>query len=132
MADAVNTNVLYSGQAIYVVRFTNLSDGTGETNVIKVDRSTLTGPAGVEPTNLIIQEMAWNIQGFTSVKIAWDHNTDDTAALLSGNGYRNYDGTNGLVDPLSAGGTGDILFTTAGTTSGNTYDITLVLRLQAP
>jgi hypothetical protein len=34
----------------------------------------------------------------------------------------------GLKDPRSAGGTGDILLTTAGTTSGQTYDITLWLR----
>jgi hypothetical protein len=34
-----------------------------------------------------------------------------------------------LSDPGSAGGTGDILLTAAGATTGATYDITLVLTL---
>lgn len=131
MADTVNTLVLYSGQKNYVVRFTNIYVDTGETAVMKVDKSALVGPDGIEPLKLILEEMAWSIQGYTSVKIDWDHTTNDNAAVLSGNGYRNYSDTNGLVDPGSAGDTGDILFTTAGAVAGNSYDITLVLRLQA-
>ncbi len=126
MADAVTTNVVFSGATRYAARFTNISDGTGETNVVKIDISTLPGA----PTYTAIEEISWDVHGFDYVKISWDHTTDDTADVLSGRGARSYKELGYLFDPQSAGGTGDILFTTSGTTSGNTYDITLVIQLR--
>jgi hypothetical protein len=131
MADTVDTLVVFSGTRKRVVRFTNISDGTGETNVTKVTLSSLIGPNGKAPTAVKVMEIAWNIQGFTSVRLFWDHTTDDEIAVLGiGSGYVDYSGVGGLMDPKSAGGTGDILLTTANLTSGNTYDITLVLQLK--
>lgn len=126
MADAVTTIVTNNGAKNYQARFTNISDGTGESAVIKIDKSTLVNEMGLEPAKLNIARVQWSIQGFSSVRILWDHTTDDTAEVLaSGNGFKDYQDTNILVDPGSAGGTGDILFTTAGAVSGATYDITL-------
>jgi hypothetical protein len=131
MADAVDTIVLRQGRNKHIVRLLNISDGTGEAAVVKVDISTLTGPDGTPPTKTVIEEIEWSIQGFTSVRLLWDHTTDDEiAALAAGNGYKNYKNSGGLVDPASAGDTGDILLTTAGAVSGATYDITLVVRLK--
>lgn len=137
MADAVTTNVIYDGKDRYVVHLTNVSDGTGESAVAKVDKSTLTAKDGGEPASLDIEQVEWNVQGFTSVRLLWDHTTDDTAVVLSGTGYKDFtcrddsvpeiDRVRGLQDPRSTGGTGDLLLTTAGTTSGNTYDITIWL-----
>ena len=127
MADAVTTNVLFSGATRYAARFTNVSDGTGETNVVKIDISTLPG----NPTLTAIEEVSWDVQGFSYVKMSWDHTTDDTADIFSGRGARSYKDVSYLFDPASSGGTGDILFTTGGTNaSGNTYDITLVIQLR--
>jgi hypothetical protein len=130
MADTVDSLVVFSGRRRYSARFTNVSDGTGESGVVKIDKSTLVGPDGTEPGRLVIEELVWNIQGFTSVRLFWDHTTDDEIDVLSGGGSRDYTELGGLVDPASAGGTGDILFTTAGAVSGATYDITVVLRLK--
>jgi len=131
MADTVDTLVVHKGKKIYVVRLTNISDGTGESGVAKVDISTLTGQNGSAPTYTKIREISWSIQGFTSVRLYWDHTTDDEIAVLgTGNGYMDFTAVGGLVDPRSTGGTGDILLTTAGTTSGNTYTITLVVELK--
>lgn len=134
MADAVTSNVILNSNKHYVIHLTNISDGTGEAAVIKVDKSTLLASDGAEPASLDILQARWAVQGFTSVRILWDHTTDDTGLVLSGSGYDDFTqliddtrlkNTAGLADPRSSGATGDILLTTAGTTSGNTYDITL-------
>lgn len=131
MADAVTTIVLDTGsRRLYAARFTNISDATGESGATKVDISTLTGPNGNAPSSTSIMEVLWSMQGFSTVRIYWDHTTDDLAKILSGGGYADYSALGGLKDPKSAGGTGDILFTTTGAASGATYDITLVLELR--
>lgn len=130
MADTVDTIVLESTMQRQIVRLTNVSDGTGESAVVKVDKSALTGFDGLEPAYLIVDEIEWNIQGFTSIRLFWDHTTDDELAVLSGTGYRQYWSDGGLKDPRSAGGAGDIVLTTAGAASGATYDIRLNCRLQ--
>lgn len=128
MADAVTTIVTNNGAKNYIARFTNISDGTGESAVIKIDKSTLVNEMGFEPAKLAIAEASWSIQGFSSVRILWDHTADDTGLVLSaGNGYRSYQDKGYLNDPGTAGGTGDILFTTAGALSGATYDINLTV-----
>lgn len=134
MSDAVTTTVLSNGPDRYAVHLTNISDGSGESAVAKVDKSGLTAEDGGEPVSLDIEQVRWCIQGFTSVRLLWDHTTDDTALVLSGSGYEDFRGDSflrsqmGLADPRSAGDTGDILLTTAGAVSGATYDITLWLR----
>jgi len=139
MADAVTTTVLRNdGQSNkYVVHLTSVSDGTGETAVIKVDISTLTvrgGEAGapaVPCTYTSVEKIEYNVSGMT-VKLAWDHTTDDTiAALGDGSGCISFKREGGKVDPRSAGGTGDIVLTTTGHTLGDTYDIILHLKLKA-
>jgi hypothetical protein len=130
MADVVDTLVQFSGTRRHIVRLTNVSDATGESAVVKVDISTLTNGKGIAPTAVNIESIQWSIQGFTSVRLFWDHTTDDEIAVLgTGNGYRDFSQDGVLADPRSAGGTGDVLLTTAGATSGNTYDIVLSLIL---
>lgn len=131
MADTVDTIVVRNSPREYVVRLTNVSDGTGESAVAKVTLSSLTGPGLVAPTAVSLQELTWNIQGFNSVRLFWDHTTDDEMEVLSGVGYKSYRELSGLMDPRSVGGTGNVLLTTAGAASGNTYDITLCFRLKA-
>jgi len=41
MADAVTTQIIHDGDRQVVMKFTNISDGTGEAAVQKVDVSTL-------------------------------------------------------------------------------------------
>lgn len=133
MADTVDTIVILNQSPFYVARFTNVSDGTGESAVIKVDKSTLSGLLNREPNKLVLQEVQWGIQGFTSVRFLWDHNTDDEMCVLpAGIGYFSYamKGQGGLVDPGSTGATGDVVCTTAGAISGATYDITMVFVMK--
>ena len=129
MADAVDTINVSLGPHRIVKRFTNISDGTGEADVVKFDASATVGPVnGFAPVSFTVEEVFWNIQGFTSVRIEWDANTDDECLVLSGSGYLNLTEVGGLKDPRSTGFTGDVLFTTAGATSGATYTIVMVVR----
>ena len=133
MADTVTTNTLVSGvkSKRIIVHLTGISDSTGESNVVKVDRSALSIP-GTEatPTKLHIASIRWNTQGFSYIKLAWDHTADDTICLLNYNGYENYETYGGLKDPNTSGDAvtgaiGDIILTSVGAASGATYDITL-------
>ena len=129
MADVVDSQVMVNNPRKYVVRLTNVSDGTGESLVVKVDRSTLTNSKGTEPGALLIRSVQWSINGFSSVRFYWDAATDDEALMLAtGNGYMDFtEFGGGLQDPLSATNVGDLLLTTAGNTSGATYTIVLEL-----
>jgi hypothetical protein len=137
MADTVTSNTMMSGVRTKraIVHLTGISDGTGESAVVKVDRSTLLIP-GIDaaPTKLHIASIRWNIQGFSYIKLSWDHTADDTICLLSLNGYENYETYGGLKDPNTSvdavtGAIGDILLTSVGAASGATYDITLEIIL---
>lgn len=129
MADAVTSKILVSGSKRIIVHLTNISDGTGESAVVKIDKSTLLGPDGTEPSKLVLEEVSGTVQGFTSVRLLWDHTTDDVGVVL-GTGYNYFCFPGGHPDPASSGGTGDIVLTTAGAASGATYDITIVARLK--
>jgi hypothetical protein len=89
MADTVDSVVLLSGKNRYAVRLTNISDGTGESAVVKIDKSALIGPDGTEPGRIVIEQIDASIQGFTSIRLHWDHTTDDEIAVL-GTGSTNY------------------------------------------
>jgi len=144
MGNVVTSQVLQNDKRAYKLHLTCISDGTNETNVVKVDKSTLQSISGGAPSRLDIASVRWNIQGMGYVKLAWDHTTPDTALVLSGNGYDSFSGdgfpeaggvsgnspSQGLLkDPQSAGGTGNLLLTTFGATGNSSYDITLNLWL---
>lgn len=125
MADTVTTQVLNDGPRNYVIRLTNISDATGETNVVKVDKSTLVGVHGTEPDSLALVSANCFIQGFEAVKLTWDHTADVTFCVLAGDGFDTFHKTNPIND-TGSGGTGDILLSTVGVAAANdTYDITL-------
>jgi hypothetical protein len=125
MADTVTSNVLFTGAGKHTLLLTNICDGTGEANVVKVDKSAFTNRFGGTVGPLRILKCKWNMQGFTYVRLHWDHDADDTAMVLSGDGEMCFNKAGGLKDPGSAGGTGDLLLSTVGHTAGDTYTIML-------
>ena len=129
MVDTVDTKVVFAGTRRYVTRLTNISDGTGESAVVKVDVSALTGPDGTPPTYTAVEKIEYDISGMT-VRLYWDADTDDEIAVLSGAGFLDWSEAGGLVDPKSTGTTGDIVLTTNAHTAGDTYTITLYLILK--
>lgn len=130
MPDTVDVRTIYDNARNKVVRLQNRSDGTGETDVTKIDISTFTTPDGRPCTYIIIDKIVFSCDGM-SVRLNWDRTTDDEIATLAGQGELAWMKLGGLVDPRSAGGTGDVLLTTVGHTAGDTYDITICFRCKA-
>jgi hypothetical protein len=130
MADTVTSNVLSQDGGRYVVLLTASSDGTGESNVAKVDLSAITDSSGRTPIAADIEFIEYDIQGYTSIRLHWDHTTDDTALQISGAGEMDFTPWGMHKDPRTAGGTGDLLLTTTGHSSGDTYTILLACRLR--
>ena len=130
MADVVSSHIITDGPRTYSIHLTNISDGTGESSVAKVTIANLKTDDGQVPTKTSVKEIQWSIQGFSSVRLYWDHTSPDTIAVLgTGNGYIEWGALGMLSDPKSAGGTSNIILTTAGNTTGATYDITLVVTM---
>lgn len=127
MADTVTVNSIRKLNEL-TVTLTCLSDATGETNVVKVDKSALL-LGSAEPSALHVMSITANVQGFTSVTLAWDHTADQTIAVLgAGSFFEDYREEGGLKSGGS-GGTGDILLSSAGAGAGDSYTIVLRLRL---
>lgn len=119
MADTLTKNVLFSGNNRYDVLCVNDSDGTGGTQTA-VDKSALTGPNGIAPGRLGIRRITYDVGGFEAVDVVFDHTTDDVAISLTGAGFYEFDPP--LIDPNSAGDTGDILLVTVSNGAGATTD----------
>ena len=124
MADTVDSYVVFDGTKRKTVRFSNVSDGTGETAVVKFDAS-----ADADADYYSIQEIQYDIGGFTGVEIFFDATADDESVKLpTGSGFKNFGSFGGMVDPKSTGYTGDILFTTKGAAADATYDIVIHVK----
>jgi hypothetical protein len=126
MPDAVSTKVLSNTSRKYVIQITNLSDGTGESGVTKVDKSGLTGLNGLEPSSLVVEYIKGTVTGM-SVTLYCDHTTDVVIGQLQGDIDLDYRKQGGF-QTYAAGDTGDILLTTAGHTAGDTYNLIIAFR----
>ena len=124
MADTVTTQTLLDNERNLVMRFTNISDGTGESAVTKVDISNL---ARV-PDEVRIEKIDYSIFG-QEVTISWGASTNVTAAVLSaGEDCKDFSKIGGLTNNAGAGKTGDVLFTLTNPDAGDKYDITLYMK----
>lgn len=127
MADAVASQTLIDGEKNVVMKFTNISDGTGEAAVLKVDVSTLLGA----PTAVKIMRIHYATFGMT-VRLLWDASTDVAAWLIPADQVGTCDFTcfGGLQNNGGTGVTGDIMLTTVGHSSGDTYSLVLEMAKQ--
>ena len=72
MADAVTSQTIVDGQKTAVLKFTNISDGTGESAVAKVDVSALSSLAdGTACTGATIEKIWWQCNGM-KVQLLFD------------------------------------------------------------
>jgi len=129
MADTVTSQTIQDGKRIAILKFTNVSDGTGESAVKKVDVSALQSNNGVACTSVSVARIYWATRGM-GVNLEFDASTN---VLLTGlpadsTGDEYYDLFTGIPNNAGSGVTGDIDFTTVGHSSGDTYSIILVLN----
>jgi|TARA_R100001015_G_C4426831_1_gene25447 hypothetical protein len=130
MADTVASQTLADGPKTAVLKLTNISDGSGESAVTKVDVSALTASAdGDTCTGVTIERIWWQCIGM-KVQILWDATTDLFCIELGENqsGDHDYTKFGGLTNNSGSGKTGDVKFTTVGHSDGDTYTVILYLR----
>jgi|TARA_R100001591_G_scaffold17043_1_gene23373 hypothetical protein len=131
MADAVASQIIVDGPSFVAIKLTNISDGTGETAVTKVDVSALEADSrtGQSCTDVNIERIWWQCIGM-KVRILFDADTDVMAIELGENQSGNHDYSifGGLTNNAGTGKTGDVKFTTVGASSGDTYTVILYLR----
>lgn len=122
MADVVTTHVLNTTSVRREVFLTQASDGTNATTTI-ADLSALAGTAAA----IVVRSVKWSQHAAagSTMTLAFDHTTDDLAIAWCGeqiDGCFEFGG-NGIVDPASSGGTGDLIFTTTGLASGDKINL---------
>ena len=135
MADAVTSQTLSDGDRIAVMKFTNLSDGSGESSVNKVDISALAASnAGLTPSRATIEQIWYDIGGMR-VALEWNATTNVVAAVLGGSaaagnvsGHMDFRSFGGIKNNAGGGINGDIDLTTHGHTAHDHYTIVLQLR----
>ena len=127
MADAVTSQTIIDGDRNCVMKFTNVSDGTGESAVAKVDVSALSAnSAGTACSGVKIVRVSHAIVGM-SVQLFFNANANVLFMELaeSSNGHMDYSDFGGIPNNAGTGKNGDVLFTTKGASNGDTYSITL-------
>ena len=130
MADAVTSQTLFYGDKHVVMKFTNISVGTGESAVKKVDVSALESDInGNTCTSVAIEKIWWQCIGM-KVRMLFDATSDKFIIELGENqsGYHDYSEFGGIKNNAGSGKTGDIDFTTVGHSSADTYTIILKMR----
>ena len=129
MPDAVTAQTIFDGTRYAVLKFTNISDGTGETAALKVDVSELRkSPTGQTCTGVAIEKIHIVTIGM-GVDVLWDATTDVLAMSFGESDFVSMDFSSygGITNNAGTGKTGDILFTTVGAAAGDRYTVILEL-----
>ena len=130
MADTVTTQTIADTQGVkFVAKLTNLSDGTGESLVKKIDASEVTFMT--EDGNRKIAKIWYSINVSdtkSAVELIWDGDTNSTAAILSGNGYWDLRTAGDEITNNATTPTGDVLLSTKNFANGENYTIIIEFR----
>ena len=123
MADTVTSTIIQDGHRNVIVRLTGLSDGTGETAVVKVNILDL----DPMPDRLAVESIVYDLSGMQAT-LLWEGTPNKTIATISsGQGDMCFEDIGGL-SYSGPGQTGNILLTTISAGSNDTYTIVLNLR----
>ena len=127
MADAVTSQTILDGERLFIGKFTNISDGTGEAAVVKIDVSALNPNASGLACNGVKINKIWAQTQGMAVDVLWDATTDLICETIPENQFylMDYSSFGGFPNNAGAGKTGDVLFTTVGAAAGDRYTITI-------
>ena len=130
MADIVTTQVLSDTSGVkYVAKMTNISDGSGESLVKKIDASTTTFMTA--DGNRKIAKIWWSVnttKANASVELVWDGDTNATGMLMSGQGYWDLRTAGNSIPNNATTPTGDVLLSTRDFVAGDNYTILVEFR----
>ena len=136
MADAVTSQTLSDGDRTAVMKFTNISDGSGEASVVKVDVSALTANSTTAAacSRVHITQVWYAISGMR-IDLEWAATTNVKALILGAgvaleptNGHFDFRSFGGIKNNAGSGIDGDVALTTLHHTSNDAYTIVLELK----
>jgi len=130
MADAVTSTTIIDGTHRAVIQLTNLSDGTGEAAVQKIEVAALNSRAdGTACNGVFIDKIHHSVVGFTQVQLLWEATTNTIAIALAqdSNGHMDFSEFGGIQNTSGSGKSGDIMLTTIGASNLDSYVIILDL-----
>lgn len=139
MADLVTVQTLLNGPRHLVMRFTSVSDGTGESGVIKVNATTANGVVvqgqTIYPgTNLKVTRCRYNVYSM-GLRIQWVASSNEDMLVLNGYDDLDFRDIGAIQNPGStvlSGATGSIAFTTIGANLNATYSVILEMTKGVP
>jgi len=130
MADTVTTQTLVDTSGVkYVIKLTNISDGTGETDVTKVDASATTFMT--EDGNRKIAKIWFSVNTAnpkSAVELKWAGTVNATALFLSGQGFFDLREAGDEIANNATTPTGDVLLSTRNFASGDNYSLVIEFR----
>jgi hypothetical protein len=130
MVDTVTTQTLVDNQTTAVMLFTNISDGTGESLVTKVNVANLAANSlGQACTGVSVQKIHTSCHGM-EFRLFWGATSNVFFFGSSQNNQYTFDFSSfgGMCNNAGAGKTGNILLSTADVSSQDTY--TLILEMK--
>ena len=130
MADIVTTQTIADTSGVkYVIKMTNLSDGSGEINVNKVDASTTTFMTEDGERRIARVYYSVNVSDSKSgVELIWDGVANATALFLSGQGTIDLRTDGNSFKNNATTPTGDVLLNTKNFANGDNYSIIVEFR----
>jgi|TARA_R100000030_G_scaffold62566_1_gene47367 hypothetical protein len=139
MADVVTSQTIVDTVGVKtVMKFTNISDGSGETLVTKMDASALNFMS--EDAERVLSKIYWSVNttnGKSGVELLWagsgTNAANATIGFFSGTGFHDYfvagnSIPNNATLTANTSPAGDILLSTKGFVSGDNYTIILEIR----
>ena len=130
MADIVSIQTVADTAGVkFVVKMTNISDGTGESNVKKIDASetTFMTEDGTKKVSKIWYSVN-TVNPKSAVELVWDGATQSTALILGGNGFWNLRDNGNEILNNAITPTGDVMLNTKNFTNGDNYTIIVEFR----
>ena len=130
MADLVTTQIITDTSGVkFVVKLTNVSDGSGENNILKVDASNTTFMS--EDGNRKISKVYYSVNATSPksiVEIKWAGATTATALLLSGQGFFDFRTAGNEIPNNAITPNGDVLLSTRNFAKGDSYFLVIEFR----
>ena len=130
MADAVTSQTIEDGGKNLVMKFTNISDGTGESAVAKIDVSALNSePSTGSSCSRVVLQRIWFSNIGMGFKLYWNATTNMFICQAPKDWSDTWDFTDssitlpGIPNNAGSGVNGDLLLTTNDHTSGDTYSV---------
>jgi len=130
MADAVTSQTIEDGGKNLVMKFTNISDGTGESAVAKIDVSALdSNPSTGASCSRVVLQRIWFSNVGMGFSLYWNATSNMFICQAPKDWADTWDFTDssitlpGIPNNAGSGVNGDLLLTTNDHTSGDTYSV---------